>query len=175
MNANVFSLQDIKKQVQRLPQEQIALLCIRLAKFNKENKEFLTYLLFEAANEQAFIENLKGEIGLMFSRLPAASQDALKGIRIILRMIGKYTKFIASKQAELELTLNFCSNYIQYIGKRNFNKPMQLIFTLQVTKMKTLMGKLHEDLQFDYKESYDLILSEAEKKFPGFRKQPFLL
>ncbi len=147
---------------------QIADLCIRLARYKKENKELLAYLLFEADNEQAFIEKIKAEAGFMFSQLPSQNYMAAKYIRKILRLIGKYVKFIGSKEAEIELLLNFCYNYVQYTDRRISYKPLRLILIRQVQKIKILITKLHEDLQFDYIQDYNLMLIEAEKKFPWF-------
>ncbi len=166
MSITTYGLQDIKKEIQHLPNEQIIELCLRLARYKKENKELLAYLLFEASNEQAFIEKIKAEVGFMFSQLPSQSYMAAKYIRKILRLIGKYNKFIGSKQAEIDLLINFCYNYVQYTDRRTSYKPMRLILTRQLEKIRTLIGKLHEDLQFDYTEDYNLLHAEAEKKFP---------
>jgi hypothetical protein len=165
MSVTTYGLQEIKKEIQHLPNEQIIELCLRLARYKKENKELLAYLLFEASNEPAFIEKIKGEVGFMFSQLPSQSYMAAKYIRKILRLIGKYNKFIGSKQAEIDLLINFCYNYVQYTDRRTSYKPMRLILTRQLEKIRTLIGKLHEDLQFDYTEDYNLLHVEAEKKF----------
>ena len=166
MSITTYGLQDIKKEIQHLPHEQLAELCLRLARHKKENKELLAYLLFEASNEQAFIEQVKAEIGFMFSQLPSQSYLAAKSLRKILRLIGKYNKFIASKTAEIELLINFGHNYLQYIDKRTSYKPIRLILTRQLEKIRTLIHKLHEDLQFDFTEDYNHLHAEAEKKLP---------
>ncbi|HEY8781382.1 MAG TPA: hypothetical protein VIM16_07210 [Mucilaginibacter sp.] len=168
MSITTYGLQDIKKELQHMSSLQIADLCIRLARYKKENKELLAYLLFEADNEQAFIEKIKAEAGFMFSQLPSQNYMAAKYIRKILRLIGKYVKFIGSKEAEIELLLNFCYNYVQYTDRRISYKPLRLILIRQVQKIKILITKLHEDLQFDYIQDYNLMLIEAEKKFPWF-------
>src|ERR1700748_862028 len=103
-------LQDIKKEIQHLPNTQVSDLLLRLARHKKENKELLAYLLFEAYDEPAFIEKVKAEAGFMFSQLPSNSYLAAKAMRKILRLLGKYTKFMASKGAEIDLLLNFCTN-----------------------------------------------------------------
>jgi hypothetical protein len=175
MSISDFGLQDIKKEIQHLSSIQTAELILRLARYKKENKELLAYLLFEAANEQAFIEKIKAEVGFMFSQLPAQSYNAAKYLRKILRLITKYTKFISSKQAEIDLLLNFCYNYIEYTERKTSYKPLRLILVRQVIKIKTMIGKLHEDLQFDYNESYNTLLGEAEKKFPWFYKSEHVL
>ena len=175
MSTTTYGLQDIKKEIQHLSNLQITDLCLRLARYKKENKELLAYLLFEANNEQAFIEKVKAEVGFMFSQLPSQSYLAAKSIRKILRLISKYTKFIGSKEAEINLLLNFCTNYIEYTDKRASYKPLRLILTRQVQKIFTLIGKLHEDLQFDYREEYSALLNQAETKFSWFYKNDYLL
>lgn len=175
MSTTIYGLQDIKKELQHLPNAQIGELCLRLARHKKENKELLAYLLFEADNEPAFIEKVKSETGFMFSQLPVQSYNAAKYLRKILRLLSKYNKFMASKEAEIGLLLAFCTNYLQYADKRSTYKPLRLILTRQLEKIKTLIGKLHEDLQFDYSNDYNLLLGVAEEKLSWFNKNNYLL
>ena len=175
MSTASYGLQDIKKELQHLSGLQIADLCLRLARHKKENKELLAYLLFEANNEAAFIEKVKAEAGFMFSQLPVRSYEAAKYLRKILRLIGKYIKFIAAKEAEIELLINFCSNYIQYADKSSSYKPLRLILIRQVEKVRTAIGKLHEDLQFDFVNDYNAMLDDAEKKLSWFSKDNYML
>lgn len=175
MSISTYGLQHIKKEIQHLPNEQLTELLLRLARYKKENKELLAYLLFEAHDEAAFIEKVKAEAGFMFSQLPALSYHAAKGMRKILRLLSKYTKFTGSKGAEIELLLNFCDNYLEYADRRTSYKPIRLILTRQVEKIRTLISKLHEDLQFDYADSYNNLIDEAEKKLGWFKKNDYLL
>jgi len=175
MSITTYGLQQIKKELQHLPQEQLAELCLRLVRYKKENKELLAYLLFEANNEQDFIESIKAEAGFIFSQLPVQSYFTAKGLRKILRMLTKYTKFIGSKTAEIDLLLNFCQNYLQYVIRQTSHKPIRLILIRQVEKIKTAISKLHEDLQFDYSQDYNKLLDDAEAKLTWFNKKSYLL
>lgn len=175
MSTATYGLQDIKKEMQHLSGLQIADLCLRLARHKKENKELLAYLLFEAVNEAAFIEKVKAEAGFMFSQLPVRSYEAAKYLRKILRLISKYNKFIASKEAEIELLINFCNNYLQYTDRRTPYKPLRLILTRQVEKIRTAIGKLHEDKQYDFINDYNQLLDDAEKKLAWFTKNSYFL
>lgn len=175
MGITTFGIQDIKKEIQHLPNEQLTELCLRLVRYKKENKQLLAYLLFESNNEQAFIEKIKAEAGFMFSQLPGQSYLAAKSIRKILRLIAKYVKFIGSTQAEIELLINFCYNYLQYTDKRAPYKPLRLILTRQLEKIKNLIAKLHEDLQYDYSQDFNLLVTEAEIKMNWFYKNDYLL
>jgi hypothetical protein len=175
MSITTYGLQQIKKELQHLSQEQLAELCLRLVRYKKENKELLAYLLFESNNEQDFIESIKAEAGFMFSQLPAQSYFTAKALRKILKMLTKYTKFIGSKPAEIELLLNFCQNYLQYVIRQAAYKPIRLIFTRQLEKIRVSIGKLHEDLQFDYSQDYNKILDDADSKLSWLNKKSYLL
>ncbi|MDN3548294.1 hypothetical protein [Mucilaginibacter aquaedulcis] len=175
MSITTYGLQHIKKEIQHLPHEQLGELLLRLARYKKENKELLAYLLFEAHDQVAFIEKVKAEAGFMFSQLPALSYTAAKSMRKILRLLSKYVKFIGTKEAEIELLINFCVNYVEYADRRTNYKPIRLILIRQVEKIKGLIGKLHEDIQFDYLEDYNTLITDAEKKLGWFKKNDYLL
>ena len=53
------SLAEIKQELQNLSTKEIAELCLRLARYKKENKELLAYLLFESHNEEAYAVQVK--------------------------------------------------------------------------------------------------------------------
>lgn len=170
MNITSYGLGDIKKELQHLSAQQTADLCLRLGRYKKDNKELLAYLLFESNDEQGFIEKVKAEVGFMFSQLPSQSYNAAKGARKILRLITKYNKFIGSKEAEIDLLLNFCSNYMEYIDRRMSYKPLRLLLTRQILKIQAAINKLHEDLRYDYAGSYEALLDEAAKRYAWFYK-----
>ncbi len=175
MSTAVYGLQDIKKELQHLSGQQIAELCLRLARHKKENKELLAYLLFEADNTPAFIEKIKAEAGFMFSQMPVRSYEAAKYLRKILRLLGKYIKFMASKEAEIELLINFCNGYIQYADSRTSYKPLRMILLRQIEKTRVAIGKLHEDLQYDFITDFNAMLEDAAKKLSWFDKKSYLL
>lgn len=175
MSTAVYGLQDIKKELQHLSGQQIAELCLRLARHKKENKELLAYLLFEADNNPVFLEKVKAETGFMFSQMPVRSYEAAKYLRKLLRLLGKYIKFMASKEAEIELLLNFCAGYIQYADRKTSYKPLRLILVRQVEKIRAAIGKLHEDMQYDYTTDYNTMLDDAEKNLSWFDKNTYLL
>ncbi|MBE9583848.1 hypothetical protein IM792_05265 [Mucilaginibacter sp. JRF] len=164
MSVTTYGLQNIKKELQHLPSTQMAELLLRLARYKKENKELLAYLLFEANDEAAFIIQVKGEIGFMFSQLPSQSYFAAKALRKILRLINKYVKFTGSKTTEIELLINFGENYLQYADRKTSYKPLRLIFAKQLEKVRNNINKLHEDVRHDHIPDYEQLLSDADKK-----------
>jgi len=95
--------------VHRSPQELLEI-CLRLSKFKKENKELLTYLLFEASNEAAYIESVKREIDEGFEGINSTSYYFIKkSVRKILRNIKKFVRYSKKRQTEVELLLYFCA------------------------------------------------------------------
>jgi len=166
MAITTYGLQDIKKEIQHLPPGQIAELCLRLARYKKDNKELLAYILFEADDENGFIEKIKAEMGFMFSQLPVRAYDSAKSLRKILRLLSKYTKFMGSKEAEIELLIAFCNDYVHYIDRKTSYKPLRMILSRQLLKIRTLIEKLHEDVQADYTLDYNNVHMLAEQKFP---------
>jgi len=55
------TINEIKQELQSLPPVRLSEICLRLAKFKKDNKELLTYLLFEAQDEEEYKKNIKEE------------------------------------------------------------------------------------------------------------------
>ncbi len=61
-----------------MPHAELVEVCARLIKYKKENKELLTYILFESGDETYFIENLKIEVTAMFMEVNVKSMHWAK-------------------------------------------------------------------------------------------------
>lgn len=150
------SISIIKKELKALPPEKLQEIVIRLAKYKKENKELLSYLLFEASGEHLFIESVKEEIDEQFSRLNRSSLFlAKKTLRKVLRTTNKYIRFSGSKQTEIELRLYFCKKMRDAGLRINSGRVVSNIYQRQVLRIRKVLSMLHEDLQFDYQEETD--------------------
>ena len=145
------TINEIKQELAALSSARLSELCLRLAKYKKENKELLTYLLFEAHNEQAYIESVKEEITAMFAGINQSNlYYAKKSLRKILRITAKHIRHTGSKQAEAELLMFYCSTLLASgIG---FKKSTVLnnLYQSQLKKVRTVIAAMHEDLQYDY-------------------------
>ena len=145
------TIHELKQELTNIPPLQLTELCLRLAKFKKENKELLTYLLFEAHDEQGYIDSVKKEMDEQFTTINRSNiYFAKKTIRKILRGANKYIRYTSSKQAEIELLIYFCT-VLNKSGIK-FRKSMALsnLYDNQVKKIRTAVKTLHEDLQYDY-------------------------
>ncbi|WP_462265217.1 hypothetical protein [Mucilaginibacter sp.] len=173
MSQSTYGLQHIKKELQHLSSAQVADLCIRLARYKKENKELLAYLLFEAHDEQAFLEKAKEESKALFTQLPLHAYHAAKALRKIIKLANKYSKFSGSKTVELELLIYFCDQYLEHADRRTAYKPLRTIFIRQVQKMAAVLQKLPEDLQSDYQDEFNSLLTAADQQLSWFNKNNF--
>ena len=126
-------------------------LCLRLSRFKKENKELLTYLLFESSNEGGYIQSVKNEIDEQFELINTKTYYFIKkSVRKILRSVKKYIRYSKSKETEIELLLYFCKKLIDFKPSINNNPVLKNICIREINSIKKKMSVLHEDLQYDY-------------------------
>ena len=122
-----------------------------MVKFRKENKELLSYLLFESFDEQAYIKDVKLEIDELFKEVNKSNLYlAKKTIRKILRIANKHIKYSGSKQTEVEILIHFCKAIKRSGISLAVNTALGNIYLRQLKKINKAMLTLHEDLQFDY-------------------------
>lgn len=148
------SLSNVKKELKNIPPEQLQEICIRLAKYKKENKELLNYLLFESGNEQSYIQNVKDEMDEQFNNLNKSSfYLAKKTLRKVLKTTQKYIKFSGSKETEIELLIYFCQKMKKSGLRIRSSRVVLNLYQRQVDRVYKVLSMLHEDLQFDYEEA----------------------
>jgi len=145
------SISDIKQELSNASSAQLLALCLRLAKYKKDNKELLNYLLFEAHDEQAYINNVKSEMDLNFEVINLSNLFFMKkSLRKILRTLAKHIRYTSSKQAEVEILLHFCSILRHSKIPLQKNSVLNTLYQFQLIKVARVIATLHEDLQYDY-------------------------
>ena len=145
------SINEIKQELTAISPATLLSLCIRLAKYKKENKELLSYLLFEAHDETAYIENVKQQMEDQFGEINLTNVYFIKkSLRKILRLTGKHIRYTASKQAEVELLLHFCNLIKTSSIPVHRNAVLKNLYQFQLKKISKVIATLHEDLQYDY-------------------------
>ena len=141
----------IKKELKELSNEELTELCLRLSKFKKENKELLTYLLFESQNEEDYILSIKNFVDEQFEIINRDSYFYIKkSVRKILRLIKKFARYSLKKETEVELILYFCQKLKEFSPSIKNNVTLTNIFERQLLLAKKIISTLHEDLQYDY-------------------------
>ncbi len=156
----VSSLNELKKELNELPQKQLVDLCINIVKFKKDNKELLDYLLFKAHDKPAFSVEVKNEIDICFDELRSQANlyYVKKHLRKLLRTINKYCKYLADKPLEADLNIYFCEKL--KLSNIPYDQSQLLVnmYDQQIKKINKIILKLHEDVQQDYINELDKII-----------------
>jgi hypothetical protein len=152
------SINEVKKELQTLDVDGLKDLCLRLAKYKKENKELLTYLLFEAHNEHSYVESVKEDLNELFLTLPTSNIYLIKKVlRKILRVANKQIKYSGNAQSELELRIFFCVKVKEARIPLSTGTVLYNLYQQQLKKINTVLEKLPQDLQADYERELSII------------------
>lgn len=145
------TVSQLKKELQHRNPDELLQLCLRLARFKLENKELLTYLLFEADHEEGYIETVKSEIDELFTEINTNSYFYIKkSVRKILRNLKKYIRYSGNKETEVTLLLYFCKQLKDFRPSIQKNTTLTNLYNRQLDYVQKKIGLLHEDLQYDY-------------------------
>jgi hypothetical protein len=146
-------INQLKQEMQERPTGDLMEICLRLARFKRENKELISYLLFDIHDETAFIDSVKAEIDEHFAVINKSNiYYARKSVRKILKITNKYIRFSGIKQTEVELLMYFCRKLVQSRLRMKESAALMKLFATQMQKIAKAISMLHEDLQFDYGE-----------------------
>jgi hypothetical protein len=122
-----------------------------LSRFKKENKELLTYILFESSDEAQYVESVKEEIDRQFKEVNRKSYYFIKkGLRRILLHTRKYIRYSQNKKTEIDLLFWYCTRMQKFTPSINKNTALRNLYARQVSEIREKLSSLHEDLQFDY-------------------------
>ncbi len=145
------TIKEIKHELSLRNKEELLDFCLHLSKFKKENKELLTYLLFEASDEKAYIANVKSEIEYEFQQINKKNYYLIKkSVRKIQRTTKKYIRYSKKKETEVELMLFFCTELKNMSPSMERSIALHNLYKRQIESVKKAISSLHEDLQYDY-------------------------
>ncbi|HLT50124.1 MAG TPA: hypothetical protein VKZ90_06720 [Aequorivita sp.] len=145
------SLKEIKTELNQRSTQELLELCLRLSKFKKENKELLTYLLFESEDEAAFIQSIKNKVDEDFETINTKTFYLIKkSIRKVLRELKKFIRYSQNKETEVELLLYFCHKLKDFKPSIKRNTTLTNLYNRQIDYISKKVKALHEDLQYDY-------------------------
>ncbi len=148
------TIKDLKSELTVHSQKELMNFCLRLAKFKKENKELLTYLLFEAENESDFIKTTNEEVTQQFSEINKRSVYYVKkSTRKILSFVTKHIRYSQKKATEVELLIHFCKEFKNNIPSYKRSTVLKNMYSNQIDKIVKAVNTLHEDLQYDYESA----------------------
>ena len=152
------SLKEIKTELENTPQAILLELCLKLTKFKKENKELLTYLLFEEHDEKSYIAGVKEILDELFLTVNKTQlYFAKKTIRKIVRVANKYIKYSNSKTTEPDILLHICEKINDLNLNLSKNTALQNIYLSQIKKIRKSVSAMHEDEQYDYLKMLEIL------------------
>ena len=150
-------VREIRQELEAQSPKELINIIQRLARFKKENKELLTFLLFEAHDLDGHLAAVREELlTSMLDIQPERIYLAKKTVRKTLRIANKHIRLIGSKAAEAEIRLHVCRLLQQSGMPIERNPVLQRIFQTQMRSARKAIDTLHEDLQWE-------LLREADK------------
>ena len=150
------SVNEIKQRLKETDKKELIEICQRLARFKKENKELLTYLLFEGADLPNYIKNVKEEIDEGFSQINVSNvYFAKKTIRKVLRIANKHIRYTNSKTAEVEILLHYLTSFKGLNISWQKSTALINLYKSQLKKIESAIATMHEDLQYDYRRELE--------------------
>ena len=145
------SVNELKQELLTKTPANLVELCLRLARFKKENKELMTYLLFEAHDLDGYISGVKKEMDGQLENINKSNVYFVKKtLRKVLRTTNKFIRYSGSAIAETELRIYFCALVRSLNIKINKHQVILNIYQNQLKKIRKSISTLHEDLQYDY-------------------------
>ncbi len=150
------SINEIKNELKSKSATQLMQLCLRLCRYKKENKELINYLLFEAHDQQAYINNVKEEIDGGFAEMNTSNiYFAKKSLRKILRITNKHIKYTGDKEVEVQLLLHYCTSFKGLKIATQKSAALNNLYNNQIKKIGTAISSMHDDLQHEYLRELD--------------------
>lgn len=157
-------VREIRQELEAQSPKELINIIQRLARFKKENKELLTFLLFEAHDLDGHLAAVREELlTSMLDIQPERIYLAKKTVRKTLHIANKHIRLIGSKAAEAEIRLHVCRLLQQSGLPIERNPVLQRIFQTQMRTARKAIDTLHEDLQWE-------LLREADKLEAGSGK-----
>jgi hypothetical protein len=148
------TINELKQELINAPASTVVDLCLRLARFKKENKELLTFLLFESHDISSYIQGVKDDMSLQFADINKSNVYFVKkSLRKILRIAKKHIRYSGNATVEIELLMYFCELMKELNIPVDKNPVIYNIFLGQIKNIYNALKGLHEDLQYDYLKS----------------------
>ena len=145
------TIHELSKDLENRTNTELIALVLRMAKFKKENKELLTYLLRQSDNETLYVEQLKQEISSQFLLINTSSTYfAKKGLRKVLRYMDRFVRYSGNKESEVDLRIHYCIELKNSDVRMDRSVLITNLYNRQIDKSTKGIAVLHEDLRFDF-------------------------
>lgn len=147
------TVKEIKEELLHKSQNELLAYCLRLSKFKQDNKELLTYLLFDAADEPGYVGSLKTSLTDLFGQVNTSNlYFAKKTIRKIIRTAERYIRYSDKPSTEADIRIFICDNLNSLPIDFSKSQVLRNMYDGQLKKINKVIAGMHEDLQYDYRE-----------------------
>jgi hypothetical protein len=153
------SVKEIKTALSDLKKDELIALCSRLSKFKKENKELITYVLFEEQDEEGYLQSVKNIIEEEFNSINTSNLYFVKkNIRRIIRVVNKYIRYSGKAVVEIELLICVCKTINEKQIELEKSQVLKNIYQSLLKRINKSMDSLHEDLQYEFRQELATIM-----------------
>ena len=153
---NTASVKDIKSELKNKTPQELTEIILLLARSKKENKELLTYKLFESWNEASYVLSIKAFIEKEFNEINTKTYYLVKkSIRKILKNVKKYIRYSKNKETEIELILYFCHRLKKFQPYYRRSTVLHNLLFREKNSLMKKVEKLHPDLKYDYEREIE--------------------
>lgn len=161
----IATINELKKALADKSEKELIEICLKLAKFKKENKELLNYLIFESKNEGEYVGRAKADVsGVMADTISSSFYHAKKTIRKALKITRQYIKFSDNKITEIDLMVHFCRELIECEHDVQSHPFLYGLLERQTNQIAKKLEKLHEDIQLDYQSDMEEFRLKSKPK-----------
>ena len=153
------SVKEIKNALSDLKKDELIALCLRLSKFKKENKELITYVLFEEHDEEGYLQSVKNKIDEEFNNINTSNLYFVKkNIRRIIRVVNKYIRYSGKAVVEIDLLIYVCKSINEKQIALEKSQVLKNMYQSLLKRVNKSMDTLHEDLQYEFKQELAIIM-----------------
>jgi|TARA_B100001059_G_scaffold223652_1_gene248879 hypothetical protein len=153
------SISQIKKELKYASKEELIGIVLRIGKYKVENKELLSYLLFDSSDEQGYIDKIKVYINFQFEIINRENYYFIKkSVRKILRVTKRFIKYSKNIETETTLLIHFCKNLEEMDPSYKYNQVLLNMYFRQLNLIEKNLEKMHEDLSYDFRREVDLLI-----------------
>jgi len=153
------SISQIKKELKYASKEELIEIVLRIGKYKVENKELLSYLLFDSSDEQGYIDKIKVYMDFQFEIINRENYYFIKkSVRKILRVTKRFIKYSKNIETETTLLIHFCKNLEEMDPSYKYNQVLLNMYFRQLSLIEKNLEKMHEDLSYDFRREVDLLI-----------------
>ena len=153
------SISQIKKELKYASKEELIEIVLRIGKYKVENKELLSYLLFDSSDEQGYIDKIKVYMDFQFEIVNRENYYFIKkSVRKILRVTKRFIKYSKNIETETTLLIHFCKNLEEMDPSYKYNQVLLNIYFRQLNLIEKNLEKMHKDLSYDFRREVDLLI-----------------